>query len=135
MNELVEAQVIPLTLVIPTDDLVTTFNQMLFPHTVTNYDLREIMTQISEQIDSCDKKAAFESFRRLPKFDRIVCKQFIETIERQHLLKSAVFTLATGLYQRLEDFRVFDSYRFPNKFPYCFDTMMGNDAVYFHIPY
>ena len=135
MNELVEAQVIPQMLVIPTEDLIVEFNRTLFPHTVTDYDLREIMTQISENILSGDKRVTFESFRRLPKFDRIVCKQFIETIERQHLLKSAVFNLATGLFHRLEHYRVFDSYRFTNKFPYCFDKMVGYDAVYFIVPY
>jgi len=135
MNDLIEAQVIPLTVIVPTEDLIAEFNRTLFPLTISDFDLREIMTQISEQIDSCDKKSTFEFFRQLPKFDRIVCKPFSETIERQHLLKCAVFTLATGLYDRLENLRVFDSYRFMSKFPYCFDKMVGNDAVYFHIPY
>lgn len=134
-NELVVAQVIPSTFILPTEDLVLKFHQKLLPFSISNYDLSEIMTQISENIDTKDKQNTYADFRKLPHFDRIVSRHFLGTIERQHLLKAAVFELACGVYEELEKFKVFDSHRFRNKFPYAFEKMIGQDVSFFHIPY
>lgn len=134
-NELVVAQIIPTSFILPTDDLVREFHASLLPLSVSNYDLREIINQIADEIDAKDRSKTLQVFRTLPKFNRIVCKQFNDTVERQHLLKASVFDLATGIYDRLEQLRAFDSYRFADRFPYAFEKMVGNDAVFFHIPY
>lgn len=134
-NELVVAQVIPNTFILPTEGLVRAFHKTLLPFGLSEYDVAEIMNQIADIIDKKDKARTFAAFRQLPNFDRIASKHFLDTIERQHLLRGAVFELACGVYQELEKFRVFDSYRFRNKFPYAFEKMIGMDVSFFHIPY
>jgi len=135
LGELVVAQVIPSNFILHTSDLVEKFHKDLLPHSVSNYDLREIINQISDEIDAKDRKKTIQLFRSLPQFNRIACKQFLDTVERQHLLKAATFDLAVAIYDRLEEFKAFDSYRFANRFPYAFEKMVGNDVVFFHIPY
>lgn len=134
-NELVVAQYLPATVILPTEPLVRAFHEALLPWTVKEIDLNEIITQIAESIDVKDKAGAFMSFRHLPKFDRIASKQFFDTVERQHLLKAATFELACGIYKLIEDLGGFESYRFKNKFPYAFEKMLGMDASFFHIPF
>lgn len=134
-TDLVVAQIIPTSFILQTADLVERFHQALLPYTISNYDLREIINQIADLIDSKDRTSTFRAFRELPKFDRIASKHFLDTIERQHVLKAATFDLAVGIFTRLEHLKAFDSYRFANRFPYAFEKMVGNDAVFFHIPY
>lgn len=134
-NELIVSQIIPTNFILSTEDLVKDFHAALLPYSVSDYDLREIINQIADEIDTKDRAKTLQVFRTLPKFNRIVCKQFNDTVERQHLLKAAVFDLATGIYDRLEQLKAFDSFRFADRFPYAFERMVGNDAVFFHIPY
>lgn len=135
LGELVVAQVIPTNFILHTSDLVEKFHKSLLPYSVSNYDLREIINQIADEIDVRDRKKTIQLFRSLPQFNRIASKQFLDTVERQHLLKAATFDLAMAIYDRLEELKAFDSYRFANRFPYAFEKMVGNDAVFFHIPY
>lgn len=134
-NELIVAQNIPSTLIVQTEHLVQEFHQKILPLHVSDFDMAEIMNQIADMVEKKDKATTFSDFRALPNFDRIASKQFLDTIERQHLIRSAVFDLACGVYRELERLGVFDSYRFKNRFPYAFERMIGMDATFFHIPY
>jgi hypothetical protein len=135
MHDLALAENIPRTLVVETHDLVENFRKSLLPYTINDYDVREIINQITDTIVSDDKNRSLEKMRALPLLDRIVSRHFLESIERQHLLKAATFELGWKLYDRLTQLGVFKSLRFKGKFPYALFEMQCGDAFFTHIPY
>lgn len=135
MNELVKFEEIPKVLILDTAQEVEKFYHDLKPYSINDYDVREVLNEIADTIVMENKERTFQQFRKLPEFDRIVSKHFLETIERQHLLKAATFELATGVYHKLEVVGAFRSQAFKGKFPYVFDRMVGKDAQFYHMPY
>lgn len=135
MNELVLAQSMPKYLIVPTADLVENFHRDLLPMVVRDSDIREIMNQISDVVDTPDRQKTLTEIRRLPNFDGIASKHFLQSLERQHLLKSATFNLGSELHQRLIGLGVFESTQHRGSFPYVFSELVNNDASFFLLPY
>ncbi|MDR3392261.1 MAG: hypothetical protein P4L77_11065 [Sulfuriferula sp.] len=135
MNELVLVDTMPKYLIVPTADLVENFHRELLPLSVKDSDVREIINQISDVVDTPDREKTLTEIRRLPNFDGIASKHFLQSLERQHLLKSAIFNLGSEFHKRLIELGVFESPKHRGEFPYLFSELIRNDAAFFLLPY
>ncbi len=145
MNHVALAEVVPYRLIVETADLVKRFHESVLPFTLKDVDMVEILYQVSDvlteanwetNVRKTDKIEMVHRLHCLPEFNRIVSRQFFDTVERQHLLKAATFELGWSLYRRLISIGAYDSHQFKGKFPYAFDKLVaGGDSAFFHVPF
>lgn len=142
MNELVVKEALPPRLIVPTEDLLSAFNYALmgYGQVLPRADLIEIITQIGDAMVNADEGEGLlkfvEAFRSLPLLDRIASRSyFLETLERQHVLKAATQTLAASLFRRLEQLGAFQAPGKKGTFPYIVAGLEGNDVMFTVLPF
>lgn len=143
MNDLIVSEATPRRLILDSEWMIHKFRSELTPHHEQMHrgDLSEVITQITETLLNMDESSQgllrfVEEVKTLPAIDRIASKHyFLESIERQHILKHATHNLAAEIYRALDRLGAFQAPGKKGTFPYIFAGFEGRDISFALLPF